>query len=53
MAQVVSRKYSALFDFENEADAREAATLIKEPYRAEGHSHAGCRNIGQRGPVIE
>ena len=36
MAQVVGRKYSALFDFENEADAREAATLIKEPYRADG-----------------
>jgi hypothetical protein len=35
MAQVVSRKYSALFDFENEADAREAATLIEEPYRAD------------------
>ena len=30
MAQVVGRKYSALFGFENEADATKAATLIKK-----------------------
>jgi hypothetical protein len=29
MAQVVGRKYSAMFGFENEADASKAATLIK------------------------
>jgi hypothetical protein len=29
MAQMVGRRYSALFDFENEADASKAATLIK------------------------
>jgi hypothetical protein len=29
MAQVVGRRYSALFGFENEADASKAATLIK------------------------
>ncbi len=30
MAQVVSRRYAAVFGFENEADARRAATLIKK-----------------------
>jgi len=30
MAQVVSRRYAAVFGFENEADARKAATLIKK-----------------------
>ena len=29
MAQVVGRRYSAVFGFENEADASKAATLIK------------------------
>jgi hypothetical protein len=29
-AQVVSRRYAAVFGFENEADARKAATLIKK-----------------------
>jgi hypothetical protein len=29
MAQVVSRRYAAVFGFENEADAAKAATLIK------------------------
>ena len=29
MAQVVGRRYSALFGFENDADANKAATLIK------------------------
>src|SRR5712664_3347035 len=29
MAQVVGRKYAAVFGFENEADASKAATLIK------------------------
>ena len=29
MAQVVGRRYSALFGFESEADASKAATLIK------------------------
>jgi hypothetical protein len=29
MAQVVGRRYSALLDFENEADASKAVTLIK------------------------
>jgi hypothetical protein len=29
MAQVVGRRYSAVFGFENEADANKAATLIK------------------------
>ncbi len=29
MAQVVGRKYSAVFGFENEVDASKAATLIK------------------------
>jgi len=30
MAQVISRKYSAVFGFENEADASKAAALIKK-----------------------
>ena len=30
VAQVIGRKYSAIFGFENEADARKAATLIKK-----------------------
>jgi hypothetical protein len=30
MAQVISRKYSAVFGFENEADVAKAATLIKK-----------------------
>jgi hypothetical protein len=30
MAQVVSRRYAAVFGFENEADAAKAATLIKK-----------------------
>ncbi|MHC4626882.1 MAG: amino acid-binding ACT [Planctomycetota bacterium] len=30
VAQVVGRKYSAIFGFENEAEARKAATLIKK-----------------------
>ena len=30
MAQVVGRRYSAVFGFENEADASKAATLIKK-----------------------
>ena len=34
MAQVVGRRYSALFGFENDADANKAATLIK---RATAH----------------
>ena len=29
MAQVVGRRYSAVFGFEHEADASKAATLIK------------------------
>jgi hypothetical protein len=29
MAQVAGRRYSAVFGFENEADASKAATLIK------------------------
>ena len=29
MAQVVGRRYSAVFGLENEADASKAATLIK------------------------
>jgi len=29
MARVVGRRYSALFDFENDADANKAASLIK------------------------
>ncbi len=31
MAQVVGRKYAAMFGFENQADANKAATLIKKP----------------------
>ncbi len=31
MAQVVGRKYAAVFGFENQADANKAATLIKKP----------------------
>jgi hypothetical protein len=30
MAQVVGRRYAAVFGFENEADATKAATLIKK-----------------------
>ena len=30
MAQVISRRYSAVFGFENEADVAKAATLIKK-----------------------
>jgi hypothetical protein len=30
MAQVVGRRYSAMFGFENEADATRAAALIKK-----------------------
>jgi hypothetical protein len=30
MAQVVGRRYSAMFGFENEADAARAAALIKK-----------------------
>ena len=36
MAQVVGRRYSALFGFENEADTSKAATLIK---RATAHGN--------------
>ncbi len=31
MAQVVGRKYAAVFGFENQADVNKAATLIKKP----------------------
>ena len=31
MAQVVGRKYAAVFGFENQADANKAAMLIKKP----------------------
>jgi hypothetical protein len=30
MAQVVGRRYSTIFGFENEADATKAATLIRK-----------------------
>jgi hypothetical protein len=40
MAQVVGRRYSAVFDFENEADASKAATLIKGPRGAARSSPA-------------
>jgi hypothetical protein len=48
MAQVVGRRYSALFDFEKEADASNAATLIKKvPARGKKQSHAfGARTVG-------
>lgn len=34
VAQAVGRKYSAIFGFENEADTRKAASLIKKAARA-------------------
>jgi hypothetical protein len=41
MAQMVGRRYSALFDFENEAEASNAATLIKRaPARGKNQSRA-------------
>ena len=42
MAQVFGRRYAAKFGFENEADAGNAATLIKK-----GRS-AGAQKIGLR-----
>jgi hypothetical protein len=33
MAQVVGRRYSAMFGFENEADAAKATALIKKDFR--------------------
>src|ERR1700730_2273080 len=38
MAQVVGRRYSAVFGFENEADASKAATLIKRTTARGGKS---------------
>jgi hypothetical protein len=42
MAQVVGRRYSAVFGFENEADASKAASLIKRVRGASEESWINC-----------
>jgi hypothetical protein len=42
MAQVVGRRYSALFGFENEADAAKAVALIKKA-AAPSHKNSSSR----------
>ena len=41
MAQVVGRRYSAMFGFENEADATRAAALIKKAAAARDSPYTG------------